>query len=58
MRKGLVLLAPNTRVLNKLTLGERREISWLAELHMPVQGNVVAAVRRVTQARREQHGTK
>lgn len=59
MQKDLVVVAPNTRVLNKLSLGERRDIQWLAEMGMPVQGEVVAAIRRVTRVRKEQlHGSK
>lgn len=55
MQGTRVLLAPNTRVLNKLSLGERREINWYAEQGMPAQGSVVPAIRRVIKHRKEQH---
>ena len=53
MQGTKVLLAPNTKVLNKLPLPVRREISWLAEMNMPAQGNVVTAIRRVIEHKKE-----
>jgi len=48
-----VLLNPPPQVLNKLTLKEREEVQYYALQHMPVQGIVVDAIKRITKVRRE-----
>lgn len=53
MQGTKVLIAPNTRVLNKLPVDVRRDINWYAEQGMPAQGHVVPAIRLVIKHRKE-----
>jgi hypothetical protein len=48
-----VLLCPPVKVLNRLSLKEREEVQYLAQMGMPAQGVVIHAIRRVIKVRKE-----
>lgn len=48
-----VLLNPSIKTLVRMSDKDREEISWYAEMGMPISGTVVRAVRRVLKVRKE-----
>ncbi len=50
---AVATLNPDTKTLNKLTLADREEIQWLAQMGMPTQGRVLKSVERVVKVRKE-----
>jgi hypothetical protein len=47
-----VLLNPSVEVLVRMPLRDREEANWYAQMGMPMQGNVVSAIRRVITSQR------